>query len=81
MLSNLHAIITKEYLAIPERYNELIISMRTAFAQELSLDKKQTSYDDSLDALRLGLSACFKTRTFCLQISINKSQFISISSE
>jgi hypothetical protein len=55
MLSNLHAIITKGYLAIPEKHQELITSLRTAYATELSLDKKQTSYDDLLDALRLSL--------------------------
>jgi hypothetical protein len=55
MLSNLHAIITKGYLAIPEKYSELITSLRTAYAIELDLDKKQTSYDDLLDALRLSL--------------------------
>ena len=29
--------------------------MRTAFANELTLDKTQTSYNDLLDALRLSL--------------------------
>jgi hypothetical protein len=57
LLSNLHAIVSKGYLAVPERFKELIISMRTAYAQELSLDKKQTSYDDLLDGLRLALKA------------------------
>jgi hypothetical protein len=28
-------------------------SLRTAYAKEYSLDKEQTSYNDSLDALRL----------------------------
>jgi hypothetical protein len=55
MLSNLHAVVTKGYLAIPEKYSELITSLRTAYATELDLDKKQTSYDDLLDALRLSL--------------------------
>ena len=32
-------------------------SIRTAYANELSLDKEQTSYDDLLDALRLALKA------------------------
>jgi hypothetical protein len=32
-------------------------SIRTAYAKELTLDKKNTSYDDSLDALRLSLKA------------------------
>jgi len=55
MLSNLYAVISKEYLAIPEKYDKLITSLRTAWAEELSLDKKETSYDDLLDALRLAL--------------------------
>jgi terminase large subunit-like protein len=55
MLSNLHAVVTKGYLAIPEKYDKLITSLRTAYAKELDLDKKQTSYDDLLDALRLSL--------------------------
>jgi len=55
MLSNLHAVVTKGYLAIPRKYDKLITSLRTAYAKELSLDKKETSYDDQLDALRLGL--------------------------
>jgi hypothetical protein len=56
-LANLHAVVTKQYLAIPEKYNQLITSLRTAWATELDLDKKQTSYDDLLDALRLSLKA------------------------
>jgi hypothetical protein len=46
---------TAEYLAVPEKYEKLIISLRTAQAKEYSLDKKQTSYDDLLDGLRLSL--------------------------
>jgi hypothetical protein len=47
--------INKEYLAIPEKYDKLIVSLRTAQAKEYSLDKEQTSYDDLLDGLRLSL--------------------------
>jgi hypothetical protein len=36
-------------------YEKLITSLRTAQANEYSLDKEQTSYDDLLDALRLSL--------------------------
>jgi hypothetical protein len=43
------------YLAIPQEYEKLIISLRTAQAKEDSLDKEQTSYVDLLDALRLSL--------------------------
>jgi hypothetical protein len=49
--------INKEYLAIPEKYEKLIISLRTAEAKEYSLEIEQTSYDDLLDALRLSLKA------------------------
>ena len=55
MLSHLYLMINEGYLAIPEQYEELIISLRTAQAKEYSLDKEQTSYDDLLDALRLSL--------------------------
>ena len=55
MLSHLHLMITNGYLAIPAKYDKLMISLRTAWARELSLDKDQTSYNDLLDALRLSL--------------------------
>jgi hypothetical protein len=57
MLSHLHLMITKNYLAIPAKYDKLIISLRMAWARELSLDKDQTSYNDLLDALRLSLKS------------------------
>jgi hypothetical protein len=47
--------INKGYLAIPAKFDKLIISLRTAYAKEYSLDKEQTNYDDLLDALRLSL--------------------------
>ena len=53
MLSHLYMLVNKEYLAIPEQHEKLIISLRTAWAKEYSLDKDETSYSDSLDALRL----------------------------
>ena len=55
MLSHLYMMVNKGYLAIPQKYDKLIVSLRTAQANEYTLDKKQTSYDDSLDALRLSL--------------------------
>ncbi len=55
MLSNLHAIVSKGYLAIDPKYDKLLTSLRTAYAEELNLKKEQTSYDDLLDALRLAL--------------------------
>ncbi|MGI8719967.1 MAG: hypothetical protein ACR2KF_05540 [Nitrososphaeraceae archaeon] len=53
MLSHLYLMINEGLLAIPEKYEKLIISLRTAQAIEYSLDKEQTSYDDLLDSLRL----------------------------
>jgi Terminase large subunit, T4likevirus-type, N-terminal len=55
MLSHLHVMVNKKYLAIPKQYDKLITSLRTAYAREYSLDKEQTTYSDSLDALRLSL--------------------------
>ena len=53
MMAHLHMLINKEYLTIPEQFDKLIISLRTAYANEYLLDKEQSSYNDSLDALRL----------------------------
>jgi hypothetical protein len=57
MLSHLHVMVNKGYLAIPEKYEKLVTSLRTAYAKEYSLDKEQTTYNDSLDSLRLSLKA------------------------
>jgi hypothetical protein len=48
-------LINRGHVAIPEKYDKLIISLRTAQAKEYSLDKEATSYDDVLDALSLSL--------------------------
>ena len=53
MLSHLHVLVNKELIAIPERFDMLITAMSTAIAKEYNLDKTKTSYDDSLDSLRL----------------------------
>jgi hypothetical protein len=55
MLSHLYLLINKEYLAIPRKYDKLILSLRTAIANEYSLDKDATNYNDLLDSLRLSL--------------------------
>jgi hypothetical protein len=55
MLSDLHGMVSKGYLAVDPKYDKLITSLRTAYCQELTLDKNQTTYDDLLDALRLSL--------------------------
>jgi hypothetical protein len=53
MLAHLAMLVSKEYLCIPKEFDKLAISLRTAYANEYSLDKEQTSYSDSLDSLRL----------------------------
>ncbi|HVD08955.1 MAG TPA: hypothetical protein VNB67_10955, partial [Nitrososphaeraceae archaeon] len=68
------------------KYDKLITSLRTAYANELSLDKKQTSYDDLLDALRLALKAgmirhpdikfAYKDRNFSRTKFIIKRSFV-----
>jgi len=54
MLCNLHALISKG-LAIDPKYDKLITSLRTAYAEELNLKKDIGSYSNLLDALRLSL--------------------------
>ena len=55
MLSHLYLMINEGLIAIPDKYEKLIISLRTAQAKEYSLDNEQTSYNDLHDALRLSL--------------------------
>ena len=43
------------YLAINPVFDKLIISLRTAVAEENILDKESTSYADIFDAYRLAL--------------------------
>jgi hypothetical protein len=57
MLSNLHALVSKAFLAIDPKYDKLITSLRTAYAEELNLKKDIGSYSDLLDGLRLALKA------------------------
>jgi hypothetical protein len=47
--------VNEGYLTTPSKFDKLITSLRTLTATEYSLDKEQTFYDDSLDALRSGL--------------------------
>ena len=41
MLAHLHMLVNKEYLAIPKDYDKLIISLRTAYANEYLLIKNR----------------------------------------
>ena len=53
MLSHLSMLVSKEYLAIPASMDKLAIALRTVYAEELSLNKERSSYNDLTDALRL----------------------------
>ena len=53
MLSALVLLVSKEYLCIPASMTKLEVALRTAWANELSLDKERSSYNDLTDSLRL----------------------------
>jgi hypothetical protein len=53
MLLHLVMMISKEYLCIPKGYDKLAIALRTAYANELSLDKKNELFR---------FTGCTKTR-------------------
>lgn len=52
----------KELLTIPSEHDRLLISLRITIANEYTLDKENTSYDDLLDAFHLSCRA-YKIRT------------------
>jgi len=53
MLSELVLLVSKEYLCIPASMTKLEVALRTAWANELSLDKSRSEYNDLTDGLRL----------------------------
>jgi hypothetical protein len=55
MLGHAKMILEKEQVAINPVFDKLITSLRTAIAEEHSLDKEATSYDDIFDAYQLAL--------------------------
>ncbi len=59
MISHLAMLFNQEYVGVPEKFDKLILSLKTATVNEYTLDKEATSYDDLLDALRLSLK-CYK---------------------
>jgi hypothetical protein len=54
-LSHLWALMNKGTIAIHPKFDKLILSLRTAQANEYSLDKDHTVHNDLLDVLRLSL--------------------------
>jgi hypothetical protein len=55
MLGHCKMLLEKGYIAINPAFDKLIISLRTAVAEENTLDKESTSYADIFDAYRLAL--------------------------
>ena len=53
MLSHLAMLVSKEYLCIPKQFDKMEIALTTAYADEYSLNKDRSSYNDLTDALRL----------------------------
>jgi hypothetical protein len=49
-------------IAIDKRFDKLITGLRTAVANEYKLDKEVTSYDDIVDAFRLSLVFCKRSK-------------------
>ena len=46
-------LVSKEYLCIPKQFDKMEIALRTAYADEYSLNKDRSSYNDLTDSLRL----------------------------
>ena len=55
MISHLAMLFNEEYIGVAEKYDKLIISLKTAVVNEYTLDKESTSYNDLFDSLRLSL--------------------------
>jgi hypothetical protein len=53
MLQHLYQLLTKQKVAIDPKYDKLILSLKTASAEEFNLDKTSTVHNDHLDSLRL----------------------------
>src|SRR6187455_3254565 len=55
MLGHCKMLLERGYIAINPAFDKLIISLRTAVAEENTLDKESTSFVDIFDAYRLAL--------------------------
>ena len=53
LLSHLAMIVSKSYLCLPKQFDKMEIALRTAYADEYSLNKDKSSYNDLTDSLRL----------------------------
>jgi len=55
MLEWCHMLVANGQIALPRKFDKLVIALRTAWGREWDLDKEETVNDDHLDALRLAL--------------------------
>ena len=55
MLGHSKMLLEKGHIVINPAFDKLITSLRTAVAEENTLDKESTSYADIFDAYRLAL--------------------------
>jgi hypothetical protein len=53
MLNHVHFLVTMNYLMMSSKFNQLIISLMTTYADELYLVKEQTSYNELFDAVKI----------------------------
>ena len=57
MISHLAQLFNDKHIAVPEKFSQLIISLKTCVVNEYSYDKESSSYTDIFDSLRLSLKA------------------------
>ena len=55
MIAHLVALFEDHKVAVPEKFDKLIVALKTAVVSEYTLDKESTSYDYLLVSLRLSL--------------------------
>jgi len=73
VLGHSKLLLEKGYLAINEKFDKLITSLRTAVAAENTLDKEATSYNDVFDSFRLALEY-YQARGYPASNDKNKEQ-------
>jgi hypothetical protein len=66
LLYHVKFLLENKYLQIHPSMDKLIISLRSAYAKDGTLDKEVTSHNDILDAFRLALRP-FKEQTTIIQ--------------
>ena len=55
MLQHAKSLMDENRIMIDKRFEKLLVSLRTAIANEYKLQKTETTYDDVFDSFRLAL--------------------------